>query len=176
MTTFSHDARDPNYWQLRSGMVYYRRVANVVESLGCHESILDVGCCTTDLVLAGDFARRVSIDILERPELPGVEAIVGDYLTTEFAAPFDVAVCCQVLEHVALPGKMLRKLFADARWAIVTVPCKWPHRLGHPHVHDPIDREKLHGWARRKPDFDAEIMEPGRKLGRLLAVYRGDVK
>lgn len=165
MPDFPHDARDPNYWQLRSGMVYYRRVAEVVESLGCRGSLLDVGCCTTGLILCGDFARRVSVDLLERPALPGVEAIVGDYLATSFPVPFDVAICCQVLEHAAQPGRMIRKLFAESRW---------PHRLGHPHVHDPIDREKLNGWARREPEFDEEITEPGRRLGRLLAVYRGD--
>ena len=174
MHNFLHDARDPNYWALRKGMEYYGRVAEVVESLGCHGSILDVGCCTTDIVLCGAFARRVSIDILPRPELPGVEAIEADYLTHHFTTPFDVVTCCQVLEHVPDPAAMLGKLFRDGRWVVVTVPYLWPHRPGHPHVHDPIDREKLAAWAGRPPVMQEEITETGRKLGRLLALYRGN--
>ena len=82
---------------------------------------------------------------------PGVTAIQSDFYAFDPSKLYDVALCCQVLEHVAEPRLFCDKLKTICKHLVVTVPYKW---LGNApgHINDPVDEEKLLGWMRLTPN------------------------
>jgi hypothetical protein len=133
------------YWEKRHNMRYYKVIERYLDDIGPGEVLLDVGCGETPIVTYGEFRRRISVDVQPRPGLPGVEAIVGDWMLVKCPFRASVAICLQTLEH--LPDRVVcdfaRKLRQISDVVLVSVPYKWPVGFCEWHKQDPIDEGKL---------------------------------
>jgi hypothetical protein len=94
-----------------------------------------------------------------------------DFLQYMPSQVFDLVLCLQVLEHVPLAEAFARKLLDTGRTVIISVPFRWPAGVCKPHVHDPVDREKLLGWTGRASITDVVVRD--RRRDRLIAVLEG---
>lgn len=159
------------YWKGRAHFRYYARVRSFLESLGPRGSLIDVGCWDTPVATWGTFTRRYALDLVPTPPLPGVEAVVANYLTWTPPEALDVATCLQTLEHMDLRAARAfgRKLRADARLVVVTVPYRWPAGQELSHRLDPIDGNVL-ADIMGGPAGVLEVIAEG-KRARLFAVY-----
>ena len=132
-------------------------------------AVLDVGARDTQILLALDwFPRRMALDLQRGLPLPGVEWIVADFLRWEPPIRFDLVLCLQVLEHLEDPSVFFRKLHGAGRVVIVSVPYRWPQGVHPEHVQDPVDEQKLLGWAGQQP-LETRIVMDERE--RLIAVF-----
>jgi hypothetical protein len=61
-----------------------------------------------------------------------------------------------------------RKLRGAGRVVIVSVPYRWPQGVHPEHVQDPVDEQKLLGWAGQQP-LETRIVMDERE--RLIAVF-----
>jgi len=133
-------------------------------------SVIDVGGRDCDYIGWFDwFDRKVVLDLKQPPARPGVETVAGDFLTYLPATTFDLALCLQVLEHLAEPAGFCRKLLATGRVVIVSVPYRWPKGLCKYHVQDPVDEAKLLAWT-GQPATDKAIVRDANR-DRLVAVF-----
>jgi SAM-dependent methyltransferase len=161
------------YWEQRSHFAYYREVVELARRyVPVGYAALDVGARDTHTLLSLDwFSRRVALDLQPGPTLPGIERVVADFLVWEPAIPFDLVLCLQVLEHLDDPAAFIRKLLDTGHLLIVSVPYRWAKGPPPGHVQDPVDEEKLLGWAERRP-LETKIVMDERE--RLIAVFRGN--
>ena len=162
------------YAEIRKNYKYYQEIKNRIDLYSPGESILDVGPGGTDVIYTGEFAKRTVVNRDRmNVEYPGVEVIIGDWLTTEIG-PHEVVTCCQVIEHIpnAQVHEFTAKLLATAtRSLIISVPFSWPPGTCKTHFQDPIDREKLARIMGQEPDH-TELVRDG--AWRLVAEYSAD--
>lgn len=159
------------YWAARRHMLYYQAVFQYAAVAGYRaRNVLDVGCAGTDYVnWLYWIPDRFVLDYAIAQPPPGVTAIETDFLTYQPEAKFDLALCCQVLEHVPDPSAFCRRLKEVATNLIVSVPYRW---LGNApgHINDPVDETKLEGWMGVRPNAWQVVQEPFRER-RLIACY-----
>ncbi len=116
-------------------------------------SVLDYGGDRGQLIPDGlAAAERYVYDVSGVPPIEGVHSIT----TAEDAAPYDLVMCCQVLEHVSDPAgflETLKTLLRDNGLLYVEVPAgiptrryfdvtmgrRWLDRLWHPRMHEHIN-------------------------------------
>ena len=121
----------------------------------------------------------------------GVHAIQADFLewdpptargghnapaSADDTAPspaYDLVLCSEVVEHVAMPREFVRKLLQVGRVVVLAVPYKWApcdDTKCH-HVNNKITRDKIATWAGRQPHaYDIVEEESGEQ--RIICVYR----
>jgi hypothetical protein len=133
--------------------------------------VLDVGPHGTPLVCELDWIPDKTVVDLAKVEIPGVTCLQMDFLQYMPSQVFDLVLCLQVLEHVPLAEAFARKLLDTGRTVIISVPFRWPAGVCKPHVHDPVDREKLLGWTGRASITDVVVRD--RRRDRLIAVLEG---
>jgi len=142
------------FWRTRQQCEYYWVVKQMLEAMGPRESLLDIGCWDTPVVTWGEFAERYSVDPRERPELPGVHAVLGHWPECRDKLPdsVNVVTCLQTIEHVHDVQTFVDAIFAIATETVVlSVPYRWSTDATPCHHHDPIDEAKLETWSKRKP-------------------------
>lgn len=173
MTLFRSKPR--SYWHKRSGFVYLRLVRELAQERACGAtSIIDIGSNGCPVLEWFPTAPdRVSIDLENPYQAPGVRSIVSDFLTYDPGRRFDLCLCLQVLEHVPDAGSFARKLLTTATHVIASVPYKWPAGSCSQHVHDPVDEEKMRVWFGRAPNYSIVAQEKhrGPKSRRLICYY-----
>ena len=159
------------YWEARRHMLYYKSLFQFVCVAGDEaRSILDVGSASAQYMSWFEWIpERALLDFAFTTKLAGFTYIDTDFLAYTPDEKFDLALCCQVLEHVEDPAGFCTALKRVARRLIVTVPYKW---LGNApgHIHDPVDEEKLAGWMGVRPNNQQVVPEPFREA-RLIAYY-----
>lgn len=162
------------YWRSRADLLYYRAVFQVVCGIGADaRSIIDVGSADTRYVSWFDWIdRKVQLNLAfpNKAGVPGVERIEADFLHWEPAETFDLALCLQVLEHVAEPRAFCEKLKRLASGLVVSVPYNWKAGKTKGHVHDPVDEQKLLNWMDIEPNYKLIVREPFGPA-RLIAYY-----
>jgi hypothetical protein len=160
------------YWEERRQMAYYREVIRLARQFApTARSVLDVGPHGTPLVCELDWIPDKTVVDLAKVEIPGVTCLQMDFLQYMPSQVFDLVLCLQVLEHVPLAEAFARKLLDTGRTVIISVPFRWPAGVCKPHVHDPVDREKLLGWTGRASITDVVVRD--RRRDRLIAVLEG---
>jgi hypothetical protein len=164
------------YWKKRQRLIYYRYIDLIVRGVAADcRSMIDVGSRNTPLIERFNWIdERVALDIRPPYESENVRGIQADFLTFMPQKRFDIAMCCQVLEHIPDAGPFAQHLFEIADRVLITLPYLWPEGGTKGHVHDPVDLEKLIGWTKRKPDYHVLVEEPlcpGDKCRRLIAFY-----
>lgn len=163
--------RKLGYWEARRHMLYYKAVFQYVSVAGYDaRTLIDIGSESAEYVQWLGWIPERSILDLRIPQKPqGITAIEVDFF--EFTPPqvYDVALCCQVLEHVPDPAAFCDKLKTIARHLVITVPYKW---LGNApgHIHDPVDEAKLQGWMKVRASSSQIVTEPFREA-RLISYY-----
>lgn len=166
-----------NYWGKRSDLKYYRTAVRYARLFAPRaRSVLDVGSANCEYINWLDWIpHRVRLDRQKLAPLEGVESIRGDFMEFDPERKFDVVLCLQVLEHLDDPTPFTRKLLAQGKVVVISVPYMWPYRPRSSHVQDPVDQEKFLSWTGR-PWLKMDIVK-GRKSGvnrRLVAVFPGD--
>jgi len=121
-----------DYWDERQVGIVQPRFAVIARHINNGASVADIGCGDGSLLefLADRrHARGWGMDIsrrgVEAAQRRGIDCVVGDVTNSEFALPrqFDVIVISEVLEHVADPERVLRRLRqSGAQKLIVTIP------------------------------------------------------
>lgn len=159
------------YWEARRHMLYYKSLFQFVSVIGYEaKSLIDVGSASAEYIQwMGWIANRTILDFKIPLKPKGITAVETDFLKFEPAEPYDLALCCQVLEHVPDPEPFCGKLKAIAKHVIVSVPYKWPGTAPG-HIHDPVDEQKLASWMRLEPNSTQVVVEPFREA-RLIAYY-----
>ncbi len=159
------------YWESRRHMLYYKAVFQYVSVVGYDaKSLIDVGAASSEYVQWMSWIPERSILDFKIPRKPeGITAIETDFFDFNPPQTYDVAMCCQVLEHVPDPAPFCEKLKSIAKHLVISVPHKW---LGNApgHIHDPVDEEKLAGWMKLRPNNSQVVQEPFREA-RLIAYY-----
>lgn len=173
--TDGHERLD--YWQRRSDLKYYRTAVRYARLFAPRaRSVLDVGSANCEYINWLDWIpSRTRLDLQPLGELEGVETIRGDFMQFDPARTFDLVLCLQVLEHLHQPEVFTRKLLAQGKVVIISVPYKWKPRPRSSHVQDPVDEEKLLSWTGR-PWLKMDITK-GRTTSanrRLVAAFKGD--
>jgi hypothetical protein len=159
------------YWEVRKHFLYYKAVFQYLSVVGYDaKRIIDVGSANAEyLSWASWIPDRSILDFKISGKFDGITAIETDFFEFYPEEKYDVALCCQVLEHVPDPRAFCEKLKNISRRLIITVPYKWQgYTPGH--IHDPVDEVKLDGWMGCKPNFSQVIYEPFREA-RLIAYY-----
>lgn len=163
------------YWRKRQGMIYYRYLDMIVRGVAADcKSMIDVGAHNTALIENFSWVEeRVTLDLKEPYSSPKVKGIRADFFTFKPEKPFDIALCCQVLEHIPDASAFAQHLFEVGKRVLISVPYLWPEGGTKNHVHDPVDMEKLTRWTKREPAYHIVVEEPLRntKARRLIAYY-----
>lgn len=163
--------KNMGYWNARKHFLYYKALFQYVSVVGYDaKSIIDVGSASTEyLKWMSWIPDRALLDFKIPKKIDGIRAIETDFFRFAVKEKFDVALCCQVLEHVDRPNLFCENLKNICKRLIITVPYKW---LGSSpgHIQDPVDEEKLYSWMKIRPNHFQVIHEPFRE-GRLLAYY-----
>lgn len=165
------------YYDQRQDLTYYDVVRELAYKYGKDKkSIIDIGSADTPLLEnLSWFGRRVAIDKKILPKPGGnITCIQADFASYPFQEGFDVALCLQVLEHLADPAVFFKKIMDLCDIAIVSVPYQWPAGMCKWHLQDPVDEKKLKVWTGREP-LETRIVQD-RKNRRLIAVYGGSAK
>ena len=161
-----------DYARKRRTLIYYRYVSTLVRGVASRAtSIIDVGSGMTSCLEEFDWIpTRKTIDIRNPYTSQSVEGIRADFLEYEPDEQYDLTLCLQVLEHVPRVEEFTGKLFEISHSVLISVPYKWAKGSCRTHIHDPVDKEKLRSWTRKKPDYQIVVTEP---FGgsRLLAYY-----
>jgi hypothetical protein len=164
------------YWRKRQGMFYYRYLDLIVRGVAADcKSMIDVGSHSTALIENFNWVEeRVALDIRKPYSSEKVRGIETDFLQFQPEKRFDIALCCQVLEHIPDAGAFARHLFEVGKRVLISVPYLWPKGASKHHIHDPVDLEKLTRWTGREPAYHIVVQEPlglGAKGRRLIAYY-----
>ncbi len=156
-----------------NNLVYYHAVRVLVGHIGARaKSMIDVGSAGYPyLDWFSHIERRVSLDLNQPYEAPGIESITTDFLKFETDELFDIATCFQVMEHVPDPAGFAQKLLKLGKTVIVSVPYKWQKGWAKTHIQDPVDEEKLFSWFRREPNFQYICHEIRIERPRIIQVY-----
>jgi len=145
----------------------------LLDRFGPLESILDIGCADTPVATWGWFDHRYTVDVMERPPLDNVRAIVGSWPeVTKEPRKWSVICCLQVLEH--LPADVLRRaisaIMRRSQMFIVSVPYNWRPHACPDHLHDPITLDKFLSWMRGlKPSWIDCVQDDN--LNRIVALF-----
>jgi hypothetical protein len=160
------------YWQSRKELKYYQEVLRFARQYAPDGgSILDVGSHNCDYITWFDwFATRHKIDLRKTIEIEGVKTMQGDFMQFQSAAPYDLVLCLQVLEHLQDPAAFAQKLLGTGKILIVSVPYKWHAGQCSFHLQDPVDEEKLLQWF-KIPWLEMKIVTDN-KMKRLVAVFK----
>jgi len=159
------------YWSARKHFLYYKAVFQYLSVVGYNaKKIIDVGSASAEyLSWASWIPDRSILDYKISEKFNGITSIETNFFDFYPIGKYDVALCCQVLEHVENPVMFCEKLKEICNKLIITVPYKWQgYTPGH--IQDPVDDEKLYGWMGCKPNFSQVIYEPFRE-GRLISYY-----
>jgi hypothetical protein len=159
------------YWESRKHFLYYKAVFQYACVAAYNaKRIIDVGSASAEyLNWMGWIPDRSILDLKINGKFEGIRSIETDFFTFYPTEKYDIALCCQVLEHIENPLDFCKKLKDISDKLIITVPYKWQgYTPGH--IHDPVDEEKLFSWMGVKPNFSQVIYEPFRE-GRLIAYY-----
>jgi hypothetical protein len=163
------------YWRKRQGMIYYRYLDHIVRGVAADcNSMIDVGAHSTPLIENFNWVEdRVALDLRNPYSSARVRGIEMDFFQFKPEKPFDIALCCQVLEHIPDAGAFARHLFEVGKRVLISVPYMWPQGSSKHHIHDPVDAEKLKSWTEREPTYSIVVEEPftGTKGRRLIAYY-----
>ncbi len=158
------------YAEARKHLNYYKAVRGEILRYSPGESILDVGCGGTDIVLTGDFSIRHAVNATPIDPFPA-ELFVGSWPEIELPRErYDVVTCCQVLEHLrneAIPP-FVRRLKETAGVLIVSVPYRWRAGRCKSHKQDPVTEKKLEKWMGKPSRL--RVIEDG-TLSRMIATY-----
>ena len=162
-----------SFYEGRKNSEYYAIVREILDDLGPAESIMDVGSWDSPVATWGDFRKRYTVDTRERPELPGVTKLVGEWpAVAGQIGTVSIVTCLQVLEHIRDVRAFAETLFTAARKAVViSVPWMWPTGACEYHVHDPIDRKKLEWMVGRSAD---RLRVTEQRSARMVASYIKD--
>jgi hypothetical protein len=169
----TQENRSARYWEQRKDAIYLFAAKLICNKYGGDPaSVVDVGSNgTPTLEWHRDTAvELVSVDLREPYRAAGVLSLKCDFLKYQPPAPFDLATCFQVLEHVRNPAAFARRLLAIARVVIVSVPYKWRKGLCKYHLQDPVDEAKMFDWFEQEPTFSYVARELNRRA-RLINVY-----
>ena len=106
--TFRRGSRPPGifgYWEARRHMLYYKSLFQFVSVAGDEaKSRIDVGCASARYInWFGWIPNRSLLDFKIPAKPDGVECLEIDFEDFEPDQLFDLALCCQVLEHVDDP-------------------------------------------------------------------------
>lgn len=159
------------YWNSRKHFLYYKAIFQYACVVAYDaKRIIDVGSASAEyLNWMPWILDRSILDFKIGGKFEGINSIEIDFLKFNPIEKYDVALCCQVLEHVENPTDFCSKLKEICNRLIITVPYKWQgYTPGH--IHDPVDEEKLQLWMGIKPNFSQVIYEPFREA-RLIAYY-----
>jgi hypothetical protein len=164
------------YWRKRQGMIYYRYLDVIVRGVATDcKSMIDVGARNTPLIENFEWVdERVTLDVRAPYNSARVRGIEMDFLQFKPEKQFDIALCCQVLEHIPDAGAFARHLFEVGKRVLISVPYLWPEGGTKNHIHDPVDMEKLARWTGREPAYHIIVQEPlslSAKSRRLIAYY-----
>jgi hypothetical protein len=167
-----------SYWEKRHWMLYYRYLEMVVRGVASDcKSMIDVGAYNIPVIEKfGWVEDRVALDLQNPYNSPRVRGIEADFFAYKPEKRFDIALCCQVLEHIPDAGTFAKRLFEVGKRVLITVPYMWPENSSKNHIHDPVDLEKLARWTGREPAYSIVVEEPftpGPKARRLIAYYSG---
>lgn len=159
------------YWEARRHMIYYKSLFQFICVVADEaQSIIDIGSASAQYMSWLEWIpNRTLLDFNFKSKRAGFHYVEADFLKFQPKETYDVAVCCQVLEHVESPKLFCQALRGVARRLIVTVPYNW---LGNApgHLHDPVDEEKLKAWMQIVPNNQQVVPEPFRE-SRLIAYY-----
>lgn len=152
-------------------MLYYKALYQYVCIVGYDaKSIIDVGSASSEYLNWMQWIpSRDMLDFKISKKSEGIRSIEIDFFDFYTETKYDVALCCQVLEHVEDPEKFCAKLKTICKRLIVTVPYKW-YGFTPGHIHDPVDEIKLKSWMGIEPNNFQIISEPFRE-SRLIAYY-----
>jgi hypothetical protein len=167
------ESTNPFYWDGRKDSVYLHVARLVCKRFGGGpKAVLDVGSNGTPTLEwhRGTAQRLVSVDLGTPYRAPGIESRVQNFFEYVPDAPFDLATCFQVLEHVPDPAVFARKLLAAAPVLIVSVPYRWRKGACKYHIHDPVDEAKMLSWFGREPVYSYVASELS-GVQRLIQVY-----
>jgi hypothetical protein len=157
-------------------MIYYRYLDLIVRGVAgkCH-SLIDVGSSNTQVIEAFDWIEElVALDIRAPHSSERVRGIEMDFFQYTPEKRFDIALCCEVLEHIPDAGAFAKHLFDVADRVLISVPYRWPEGSSKQHIHDPVDLKKLGEWTGREPAYHIVVTEPlcrSGKCRRLIAYY-----
>jgi len=159
------------YAEERKNLNYYKKIKEYICNLPCNESIMDVGCGGTDIVLTGEFKYRTVINKEKLNVIyPNTNVIIGNWLEVS-VCKHEIVTCCQVLEHLKdndiLP--FIKKLKEKSKYLIVSVPYMWPKGFCEYHLQDPINEEKFFGWFGVE-SFQYDIVQD-KTCKRLVALF-----
>lgn len=162
------------YAKQRESLSYYQTVRRYIERHSPGKSILEIGPGGTDVVMAGEFTNRtvVNREPIATEDYPGVEVIIGEWPNVmPRERRFEIAVCCQVIEHLpddAIPA-FVDAIFSAAKKVIISVPYHWPKDACKYHPQDPVTFEKLLHWTGKEP-YLCEVVQDG-PVRRLVATF-----
>lgn len=137
-------------WNYRKDMNYYAEVLMLARKWCPNaKTALDVGAGNTRVVARMNWlSEKYAIDINPMPVMPGITAINQNFML--YNPPpnrFDLVLCLQVLEHLEEPEPFMQKLLNTGQRLIISVPYKWLPGTAAGHIHDPVTRRKVLGWA-----------------------------
>ena len=157
----NNSSPDSLYWERRKFDLYYVAIARYIQVIAFDAySLIDVGSSSTRLLEWFTWIPdRVALDIAPVNPTPPIRGITADFFTWEPDKTYDVAMCCQVMEHLENPEKFGRKLLKLAKRVLVSVPYKW---IGNTpgHLQDPIDEAKFKSWFPVAPNYMQYVYEP----------------
>ena len=167
---------DPHYSNERKNLKYYSECLSLIEEikLSCDiNSIIDIGGRRGSFLLKTGIPEKTALDIRPRkPSSKDVKLITEDFLDWVPDKEYDIALCMQTLEHIEEDRLIdfTRRLFTFANHLIITVPYRWDKNFCKYHIHDPINKEKLHNWTGKAADKYTVVNDRG--LRRLIAYYK----
>jgi hypothetical protein len=167
------EGKPRDYWARRQHMLYYQVVRIVAQGLARDaRSIIDVGSWDTPtLDWFPETPSRTSLDLRMPYRGDGVQAVTADFLTWQPDRRYDLALCLQVLEHVADARGFAQKLLAVADIVLISVPYRWPETKNPRHVHDPVTMDKIVSWFGRPAGYTVLVPEPLSGVERLVCVF-----
>ena len=123
-----------SYWSQRKASPLYREVIAAARREASDAlTALDVGAYESPLLTQFDWIpTKVALDVQSRTQvwnqMRGVAFLRGDFMAQHFVTPFDLVVCCQVVEHLpdSLVGRFVTKLASHARVLIVSTTFQLP--------------------------------------------------
>jgi SAM-dependent methyltransferase len=159
------------YWEARKHFIYYKSVFQYACVAGADaNSVIDIGSASAEYVnWLKWIPNRFILDYEIKSAPVGVQPIETDFFEFDVPEKFDLALCCQVLEHVEDPKRFCEKLKSVAKKLIITVPYRWSGAAPG-HINDPVDEDKLYSWISITPNSQQIVCEPFRE-SRLISYY-----
>lgn len=162
-----------DYWDDRKKCNYYKQTIRLAARFGWNaENVIEVGGGRTKMLeYLTWIPEKIALDLERKPQIAGALNIHADFMKYKPKKFHDLVICLQVLEHLPEPEVFLEKLFHTGKTIIISLPYKWPKGFCVHHIQDPIDEEKLLGWA-KKDWLHFETAED-ESVKRLITVFEG---